>query len=149
MGVESPAAPPAARRGVLIGGMRSSYIAGTVALAGLLACGGKVIWVGDTGGAGGDAATSSSHATTGTSGSGLVACLTSATSGGGPLGPNVLHGTKCTGVAPPMPCPPTSTVGSQLQPDPCYALQSVDAQCVSPEVGECCYNVTEDLVCQG
>jgi hypothetical protein len=130
--------------------MRFAYALGTVALVGLLACGGKVIWVGDWDGGAGGEGTTSSHASTGTvSTSSFGACLTSASTGGGPLGPNMIHTTKCIPIGASQPCPAAVTIGGQLDPDPCYALESVDVQCISPEPGKCCYDVTEQLVCKG
>jgi hypothetical protein len=112
----------------------------------VVACGGKVIFVTDDG-AGGTAATTGSK--NGTSSGSGTPCLTTASVGGGPLGPNTAQGTKCFDWEDTKPCPATVAVADMIEPDPCYVLESVDDQCTSPEPDECCYDITESLACKG
>lgn len=113
-------------------------------------CGGKVVFDGGAGGSGGSGTvtTGSAPLTTGTS-SGGPACLTAATSGAGPLGPSVLEGTKCFSWPTKMQCPSSVEAGSHITPDPCYGLKLVKERCLPKDPGQCCYEVTEELVCEG
>jgi hypothetical protein len=120
-----------------------------VGSASAIACGGKVVWVGDNvGGAGGNVSTSSTQSGTANSMGTAGACLTVG-NGGGPTGPNMIHTSKCFAWPHTKPCPASVTVGAMIDPDACYNIEAVDAQCVSPDPDECCYDVTEQLVCKG
>jgi hypothetical protein len=118
----------------------------------LAACGGKVIF--DTSGAGSGGSTSSSKSGSTTKSASFSAasgemCLTTVTVGSGPKGPQTVQGTKCIPKAPTSPCPTPAQAESMIKPDPCHTISSVDDQCQSPVPQECCYDVTEELTCEG
>lgn len=140
--IHSVFAPALSRRPL----WRTLFAAGMFAPLAFVACGGKVIFVTDDG-SGGNLATTG--ATSGTSNGSGTPCLTAASVGSGPLGPNTAQGTKCFDWSNAKPCPATVTVAGMLEPDPCYVLESVDDQCTSPEPDECCYDITESLACKG
>jgi hypothetical protein len=123
-------------------------------IAGLLgACGGRVIFDTASSGAGG-ATTGANGTTVGTTSSTVamsastgMQCLTTATVGGG-QGPSTIKMTKCFKPGSPK-CPAPANAAPFLSPDPCYAIQSIDDACVEGTLSICCYDVTEELVCDG
>jgi hypothetical protein len=124
---------------------RITLMLAPIAAALIAACGGKVLF--DTSGSGAGGTSSSSGKSTAASTGAGMKCLTTVTVGSGPLGPSEITGTKCFSLTKGS-CPPASQAAPSLKADSCYMITAVNDQCTELP-SQCCYDITEELVCDG